>query len=118
MIESEYIGQAPPTLLDLYESGKAIQQSPGTREEIARRLVNNSNLPPFVYLPLLKGKFNPESDNDLRTLASAVSVPGWFDKDQRNKDAVAQIEKYFLQIGKETDAASIGESLKRLKIEF
>ena len=121
MIEDEQIGQAAPTLLDAYESGKMLARSAGSSKKRARLLMEKSaffGIDSQVYLRLLMGQFEPNSDDDLRALTAIIRVPEWFDKDQRNGDAVARIEKYFLAIGKETSAASIGEALKRLKIEF
>ena len=96
------IGKGPPTLEEVYDSGRDILQSSGAVKHLVRRISQvGDEINPSIFIRLLNGDFSPTSENDIRTLASIVRVPRWPEERSRTKDGRAQIESYFKCIGKE-----------------
>jgi len=112
------IGKGPPTLEEVYDSGRDILQLSGTAKHLAKRIAQvGGAINPGIFIRLLNGDFSPTNEDDIRTLASIVRVPRWPDQRSRTKDGRAQIERYFKSIGKEFTEKD-RQMLDRMGIKF
>lgn len=123
MEDNLHIGDAPDTLVDLYEANKDVLRPPGTYREIAKRLadlllIDPRLSDPVIYIRFLSGEFSPDNDDDLRTLASIARAPRWFTDSEKLTDAAFQIEQYFRATGKRAAGRDLEASLVRIGVKL